>query len=168
MIEQRLSGDGKYELRASQWLPRQPSQLFHFFSDCRHMNQVVPSWLQFQIVRAHEGPMQPGASYEYVIRWHWARLRWHTRITACDPPHRFVDVQQRGPYRFFEHEHLFVPAGGGTLTWDIIRYLPPGRIISPLTNRWVSRDLVRLFEHRHRRMAELFSTEQASSVERQS
>jgi len=166
MIELGRASDGLYELHASQWLPRQPGPVFAFCSDCRHMNRVVPPWIRFDVLHAHAGPMQPEDRYEYVIRWRKARLRWRTRITDCQPPHRFVDVQELGPYRFFEHEHVFEPADGGTLTRDVIRYLPPGGLLSPLVNRWlVGPDLLKLFEHRHRRMAQLFAKHEDPVVE---
>ena len=37
-----------------------------------------------------------------------------TLISEMDRPHRFVDRQQRGPFKEFVHEHLFVPVEGGT------------------------------------------------------
>jgi ligand-binding SRPBCC domain-containing protein len=42
-----------------------------------------------------------------------------SRITAVDPPMRFEDVQERGPFAWFRHEHRFEPlAGGGTRMSD--------------------------------------------------
>lgn len=42
-------------------------------------------------------------------------LRWHmtSRITAYEPPHRFVDEQTRGPFRTLRHEHRFEALGAG-------------------------------------------------------
>jgi ligand-binding SRPBCC domain-containing protein len=44
------------------------------------------------------------------------------RITAYEPPHRFVDEMVRGPFRSFRHEHLFEPAGAGTRMTDLVTF----------------------------------------------
>jgi ligand-binding SRPBCC domain-containing protein len=148
---------GVFVLEAEQFLSRPVEELFPYFSSCHHMNDVLPGWLRFRVVRETPGPMTAGASYEYVIRWRGIGLRWRTHVTECDAPRRFVDVQEHGPYRFFEHEHTFTPTAGGTMTRDVVRYLPPGGPLAGLINRLrVGRDLRLLFEHRHRRMWERF------------
>ncbi len=59
-----------------------------------------------------------------------------SRITEFDRPHRFVDEQVSGPFRWFEHQHLFEPVSGGTLMVDRIRFRAPlgplGRIAERL------------------------------------
>jgi ligand-binding SRPBCC domain-containing protein len=36
-----------------------------------------------------------------------------SRITAYEPPRRFVDEQVRGPFRALRHEHVFDDLGDG-------------------------------------------------------
>jgi ligand-binding SRPBCC domain-containing protein len=36
-----------------------------------------------------------------------------SRITAYEPPRRFVDEQVRGPFRALHHEHVFDDLGAG-------------------------------------------------------
>lgn len=48
------------------------------------------------------------------------------KITSFDRPHRFVDEQQRGPFKNWWHEHTFIGSGdGSTLMTDTVRYLAP-------------------------------------------
>ncbi len=57
----------------------------------------------------------------WVARHLGIRWRMTSRITAFDPPHRFVDEMVRGPFSFFRHEHLFVEQhGAGTRMTDVI------------------------------------------------
>jgi hypothetical protein len=150
-----------YILTAQQWLPRSPQEVFAFMSDCRHMNLVLPSWIRLNVLNKCPARLSPGACYDYRFKLHGLPLRWRTRITQVAAPHRFIDVQERGPYAFFEHEHRFEPAGDGTLVHDTIRYRPPGGPLAGMIDRaWVRRDLLGLFEHRHRRLAELYADAQ--------
>ena len=83
-------------------------------------------------------------------------MRWQGEITAWDPPKRFVDEQRRGPYRLWIHEHCFREKDGGTVVEDSVRYAALG---GALINRLIVRpDLERIFDYRHRRLLNIFST----------
>jgi ligand-binding SRPBCC domain-containing protein len=43
--------------------------------------------------------MKKGAHIQYALRLRGIPLRWLTEIEQWDPPHGFVDVQLKGPYR---------------------------------------------------------------------
>ncbi len=48
-----------------------------------------------------------------------------SKITALEEPVRFVDEQQRGPFKFFRHEHLFSADGEVTTMVDHISFAAP-------------------------------------------
>ena len=60
-----------------------------------------------------------------------------SRITELDRPRRFVDEQQRGPFRRFHHEHLFEPAAGGTEMIDFVSFVAPAGIVGRIVERLV-------------------------------
>jgi len=96
----------------------------------------------------------PGTRIEYRLRLHGIPLRWRSRISDWDPPRRFVDVQERGPYRLWRHEHVFERREGGTLVRDRVEYAVPGGWV--VDRLFVRRDLARIFEYRSRALQELF------------
>ena len=160
-IVQRRDGRD-FILEARQWLPATPDTVWRFVSDCRHMNHVIPRFMTFQILSPRVGdtptPLAPGVTYEYRLRLHGIGVFWRTRIMEVDRPRHFRDVQERGPYASFSHSHGFTDHAGGTLTTDLIRYRPPGGVLAALVDRlYVGPSLRRLFETRHRRLAELFA-----------
>ena len=55
------------------------------------------------------------------------QLKWITCIAVAEEPYRFVDVQVRGPYRHWWHEHTFIEQDGGTLMKDRVEYELPLR-----------------------------------------
>jgi ligand-binding SRPBCC domain-containing protein len=48
-----------------------------------------------------------------------------SQVTELDEPTRFVDEQQRGPFRYFRHEHTFRPTEQGTEMEDAISFAAP-------------------------------------------
>jgi ligand-binding SRPBCC domain-containing protein len=110
------------------------------------------------VLAQHPPEMGAGTVIDYRLRLHGIPLRWRSEITVWEPPRRFVDVQRRGPYRLWEHEHLFLPKDGGTLVQDRVRYaVPGGSLLAPLVDRLLVRpDLERIFAYRRQRLKEIF------------
>jgi hypothetical protein len=70
---------------------------------------------------------------------------------------RFVDEQEKGPYRVWRHTHTFEPRDGGTLLGDHVVFAVPGGPLAPLLRRWwVEPDVLRIFRFRLERMAARF------------
>jgi ligand-binding SRPBCC domain-containing protein len=76
--------------------------------------------------------------------WHGDTVTWRarhfglwwsltSRVTVLEPPVRFEDVQERGPFAWFRHEHRFEPHGTGTRMHDRWEHQSPlgalGRLI---------------------------------------
>lgn len=143
-----------HEFRAEVWLPHAPEKVFHFFGDAANLDAITPPWLNFKIVTPPPIVMRPGTLIDYRLRLRGMPLRWRTHISAWEPPHRFVDEQQRGPYRLWIHEHTFTAERGGTLARDYIRYAVP---FDWLVHRWLVRpDIERIFTHRVAALARFF------------
>lgn len=135
------------------WLPTAIEKVFAFFSDAQNLETITPAWLRFRILTPLPIEMRTGTLIDYQLRIHGWPIRWRTEITAWQPPHRFVDEQQRGPYRLWVHEHRFEPKGGGTLCSDHVRYAAPG---GALVHRWLVRpDVERIFAFRAKKLTEL-------------
>ena len=60
-----------------------------------------------------------------------------SRITAVEAPIRFEDVQERGPFAWFRHEHRFERAGRGTRMHDRWEHRSPFGLLGRLVDRLV-------------------------------
>ncbi len=139
-----------HELTREQILPADPDAVFGFFADAFNLEAITPPWLRFGIVTPGPIRMAPGALIEYRLRVHGIPIRWLTRVEVWEPGVRFVDVQVRGPYRYWHHTHAFEPHRGGTLVRDTVRYaLPLGPLGRLAHAAFVRRDLERIFDFRH-------------------
>jgi ligand-binding SRPBCC domain-containing protein len=144
----------EFRFEADLWLPRPVDQVFSFFADARNLETITPPWLKFEVLTPEPIVLRPGALIDYRIRVHGLPIRWRTEITEWNPPHHFVDVQLRGPYKLWHHTHTFEESDGGTFCVDRVRYYPRG---GALMNRlFVRRDIGKIFEFRRRRLLEFF------------
>ena len=135
-----------HEFRSEVWLPRCIDEVFGFFSDAANLDAITPPWLNFQVLTPAPVEMRVGALLDYKLRIRRFPFRWRSRITAWEPPHRFVDEQIRGPYRLWIHEHNFEVRDGGTLVRDHVRYAVPFDLL--LHKLLVRRDVERIFAYR--------------------
>lgn len=145
-----------YVLEREQVVPRPVEEVFGFFSDARNLEAITPGSLRFRILTPTPIAMGEGAIIDYRLSLVGIPFRWRTRIESWAPGRRFVDVQERGPYRLWRHAHDFVPVEGGTLVRDAVTYALPlgplGRLAHALV---VRRQLDAIFEHRRHRISEL-------------
>ena len=144
----------EFTFHSELWLPRRRDEVFPFFAEARNLETLTPPWLNFEVLTPPPIKLRAGARIDYRLRVHGLPLRWRTEITEWNPPHRFVDVQLRGPYTLWHHTHTFEERDGGTLCVDDVRYRPRG---GTLMNRlFVRRDVESIFAFRRQRLARLF------------
>lgn len=129
-------------LEREQVLPGSPEEVFPFFADAHNLEAITPPLLRFLVVTPDPIEMHVGTTIQYRLRLHGIGVSWLTSIQAWDPPHRFVDVQLRGPYALWHHTHTFEKAEGGTRMRDLVRYAIPLGPLGELAHRaFVNRDV---------------------------
>ena len=111
----------EYVLERTQVVGAPLDEAFAFFADARNLERITPPWLRFTIVEAPT-ELHEGARLRYRLRLFGIPIRWRTEIVAWDPPHGFVDVQRRGPFRLWEHTHRLRAVDDGTEISDRVRY----------------------------------------------
>lgn len=146
-------------LEREQRLPLAPDDVFPFFAEARNLGQITPAFLHFRVLSQEPAEMGPATRIRYRIRLRGVPVRWLTRIEQWQPPRRFVDLQLKGPYRYWHHTHDFEPDSGGTLMRDTVRYaMRAGPIGEAVHDRLVARDLARIFDYRFEQIARIFGT----------
>ncbi len=143
-----------FQFSSEIWLPRPREEIFRFFADACNLEAITPPWLRFQVLTECPVPMKPGALIDYRLRVRGIPLRWRTEIVEWNPPHHFVDLQLRGPYRLWRHTHTFEACDGGTLCRDEVIYRPPGGTL--INWLFVRRDVEKIFAFRAQKLREFF------------
>jgi ligand-binding SRPBCC domain-containing protein len=151
-------------LEAAQFVAEQRGRVFELFADAFQLEALTPPWMKFSVRTPRPIQMREGARINYRLRLRGVPIRWQSRIEVWEPPQRFVDVQTRGPYRLWRHQHLFEVAPGGTICRDIVDYVVPGGWL--VDRLFVREDVRRIFEFRQRKLREIFAP--AEEVNRES
>ena len=144
----------RFAFKTEQLLPRPLGEVFPFFADPRNLQAITPPWLDFEITTKYDLEMREGLLIDYRLRIRGIPLRWRSEITVWQPPHRFVDEQRRGSYRFWVHEHTFEAAGDSTRMGDHVQYGVPGGII--VQRLVIARDVARIFAFRRTKLEQIF------------
>ncbi len=146
-----------YELRRQVNISAPVEEVFSFFSATENLKLITPPRLYFKILTPLPVIMKKNALIDYSIKFFGLRITWRTEITVWQPPDRFIDRQIKGPYRVWEHTHLFEEKGGGTQMEDVIRYAVPGFVLSPLIHfLFVRPQLDKIFAFREKSILEYF------------
>ena len=138
----------RYELRMTTRVAAPVMETFSFFSKAENLGMLTPSAMGFSIA----GPppaIGEDAAIDYRLRVGLIPIRWRSRIVTWRPGVRFVDLQERGPYHAWWHEHAFRDEGSTTVMEDRVCYAPPLGALGRLVNRWfVEPTLRRVFRYR--------------------
>jgi ligand-binding SRPBCC domain-containing protein len=138
-----------YRLQREQWVPQPLSAVFDFFSRAENLPKITPPWMRFRILTSLPIEMKQGATIAYEIRVRGFPLQWLTEIERWNPPHEFIDIQAKGPYKFWRHTHQFSELKCGTSIVDMVDYALPFGPLGRLVHRLqVGRDLSKIFDYR--------------------
>ena len=147
-----------YTIEREQLVRAPLQEVFAFFSRARNLEALTPPWLRFSVLDPEPEQMRTGTLIAYRLRVHRVPLRWVSRIEEWQPQRRFVDLQLRGPYRFWRHTHEFTAVAEGTMISDSVRYeLPLGPLGSLAHALIVRRDLERVFDYRRLAAERIFA-----------
>lgn len=146
-------------LEREQWLPITLEEAWAFFGSPRNLAKITPNDMGFMIRGdVKDAPVHAGQQITYTVRPLFGiPLTWVTCIAVADAPHRFVDVQLRGPYKRWWHEHTFIAKDGGVLMKDRVEYEMPWGPLGELAHRLLVKDRLKaIFDHRFKALESIF------------
>lgn len=147
-------------MRFEQRLEAPPEAVFPFFADARNLEAITPPLLRFRLLTPEPVAMGVGTFLQYALRIHGVPVSWDTLIQEWEPPHRFIDVQVRGPYRLWHHTHSLEPVddGSATVMRDTVRYAVGFGFFGEVARRAVVvRDVRAIFAFRAERVPALLA-----------
>ena len=131
-------------------MPASAEELFAWHTRPGAFARLAPPWQRFEVVG---GTPEVAEGSRVVLRLAKGplRVRWVAEHRNVRPGAGFRDVQVRGPFALWEHDHLFEDsAAGGATLHDRIRFRPPAGALGRLLMEGnLRRDLKSTFRYRH-------------------
>lgn len=132
-------------------------KVFDFFSKAENLNIITPPQLKFDIITTLPITIKEGTIIDYKIKISGLSFKWRTKIAEWEPHHRFVDIQMKGPYKMWVHEHTFTAKGSSTIMKDKVNYISKGWFLEPLIQRFFVRKKVEdIFDYRQNKLSAIF------------
>lgn len=108
-----------------------PAVVFDFFSVTRNHEKMSADHLGLSFIEAPER-LVLGSRLEFRIQGLGQVQTAVHEIIEFERPHRYLELQVKGPMRAWRHEHLFLDEGNRTILVDRIDFEPPGGLLGLL------------------------------------
>jgi len=126
-------------------------RVFQWHAEPGALERLTPPWEKMEVVESAPGIRNGDRG---VLRVHFGPIPilWKFEHSDYQEGRQFRDVQTAGPFRRWEHTHLFIPDGANACrVEDRITYELPFGALGNLVGDWLIRaKLRRTFEYRHR------------------
>ena len=138
-------------LKKEQFLPISIQEAWAFFSTPKNLAKITPKEMGFVIKSDFtDEEIYEGMKIEYTVKPVLGiPLKWITRIGKTQSPVLFTDVQEKGPYKLWEHTHSFEEKDNGVLVKDEVKYQLPFGIFGDIAHAlFVKNKLKSIFDYR--------------------
>lgn len=123
-------------------------ELFDFHTDTNNLTKITPPDIEVKLLtpdfKAKEGEILKLKSIKNYIP-----INWTVKISKSQRPNKIVDTALKSPFKYWEHEHIFIKHENFTELKDVVTYEMPFGIIGEFLEPFVYSDLLKMFEFRH-------------------
>lgn len=150
----------RFQLYREQQLNCDIETAWSFFSSPLNLSKITPKNMGFNVISNLESKdIYEGMIIEYKVSpvLH-IPLKWVTKITQVEKNKSFTDFQEKGPYKYWNHFHEFVPNEKGVLMKDIVDYELPFGLLGRIAHKiFIKKKLQNIFNYRYQFLDKYFS-----------
>lgn len=150
----------RFQLYREQQLNCDIEAAWSFFSSPLNLSKITPKDMRFNVLSDLENiDIYEGMIIEYKVSpiLH-IPLKWITKITQVEKNNSFTDFQEKGPYKYWNHFHEFVPNDKGVLMKDTVDYELPFGLLGRIAHTvFVKKKLENIFNFRYQFLEKYFS-----------
>lgn len=124
--------------------------LYSYHAQAGALERLIPPWDKVTILKRHGGLGEGGrTSLQLHIGPFSTQFEAH-HLKAIEGV-MFEDIQHKGPFQYWHHNHHFEDTPKGGLLTDHVRYqLPFHKLLPPFIKNYISNNLDRTFKYRHK------------------
>ncbi len=133
------------------WVNVSQEEVFSFFANPNNLLLVTDPSIPVEIL-TDKPIMKKNTVINLKMKlFGFLPVKWQTKISTWNPPQEFIDIQPKGPYKYWKHQHKFTSLENGTLVIDHLEFIVPGFFLEPIIYRlFVKNNLERLFDYRQK------------------
>lgn len=150
----------RHQLYREQQLNCDIDTAWQFFSSPFNLTKITPKDMGFIVTSdLADEPIYEGMIIEYKVSpLLKIPMKWRTKITQVEHNKSFADFQLKGPYKYWNHFHEFIPNEKGVLVKDTVDYELPLGILGTVTHSlFVKNKLNHIFNYRYGILEKLFN-----------
>ncbi|WP_185216955.1 SRPBCC family protein [Sphingobacterium mizutaii] len=135
-------------------------EAWRFFSSPNNLSKITPKGIGFTVLSEYVAEeIAEGTIIDYIVSpLLTIPLKWRTRITHVEHNKCFIDLQEKGPYKYWRHLHEFFPNKDGVLMKDTVDYELPFGLVGQIAHLLlVKRKLTDIFDFRRDTIEKLFN-----------
>ncbi len=147
-----------YSLNRSINIPVTELEAWNFFINPYNLSVITPKSMNFKVLQVDSDKIYDGQYIHYnVSPLFGIKMKWTSIISEVVEQKCFTDTQVNGPYKYWNHKHIFEKISGGIKITDKINYsLPFGCIANIFHPVLVKNKLDHIFEYRNSKIKEIF------------
>lgn len=149
-----------YRLNRTQQLHCNIDTAWKFFSSPYNLAHITPKEMQFLVLSdLPDERIYEGMVIDYKVSpLLGIPMRWRTRISQVNEGRSFTDLQEKGPYKRWNHFHEFIPNEQGVLVKDTVDYELPLGFLGQIAHKvMVRKKLQHIFDYRYQVLEDLFN-----------
>lgn len=153
-----------YQIYREQQLYCDMETAWAFFTSPMNLAKITPKDMDFTVLSHREDEqIYEGMTIDYTVSpFLGIPLKWKTKIIQVEQYKSFTDFQEKGPYRYWNHFHEFIPNEEGVLMKDTVDYSLPFAAIGTIVH-WllVRRKLNQIFDYRYASLDRIINQKKA-------
>ncbi|HME12680.1 MAG TPA: SRPBCC family protein [Candidatus Acidoferrum sp.] len=149
-------------------MPASADSVYRFHAGPQALTQLTPPWENATVYEQSGGIADLGSRVKIRLKIGPLSQTWVAEHTACEPGRMFRDTMVSGPFKKWEHTHLFEPDGADA-SWleDRVDYEMPLGWLGKTFGGWYARKrLERMFAWRHATTARAVTGDALARAER--
>lgn len=131
-------------------------ELFNFHLNTQNITIISSPFPVIEKIEMSSNPLKTDSTVSLLLNFLIFRQNWIMKISEVKPFEVVTDIQVKGPFKVWEHKHIFEETNVGVKMTDNIIFSPPWGVIGLLTLPLLYLQLYLMFSDRHRRTRNFF------------
>lgn len=123
-------------------------ELFDFHLDVNNLTKITPPDIDVELLTPSFTPKE-GETMKIKSTKHFIPLNWTVQITKLERPSTLIDLAIKSPFKYWQHQHLFINHKNFTELKDIVTYELPFGLMGAVLKPFIYKDLLKMFSYRH-------------------